>query len=113
LPGDFGDTGTLAIRKGSYKLVGEELYNVVDDPYETRDVAAAKPEIYQVLHQRLTDLIEERRTPEVHTNISQTINQPLLVFGKEENASPPDWLAAYLKALPPTKKEQQRAAGKK
>ena len=51
---------------------------------------------------QIIDLSEERRTPEKHTNISATIERPLLVFGEEENANPPEWLPAYLEAQPPT-----------
>jgi arylsulfatase A-like enzyme len=109
LPGEHADTGVMAIRRGSFKLVGKELYNVEQDPAETTDIAAAHPEVYQALHQRLIDLTKERRTPEVHTNISRTIDQPLLVFGKEENENPPAWLEPYVKGLPPTKNELKRA----
>lgn len=32
----------------------------------------------------------------------------MLVFGKEENENPPDWLAGYVNSLPPTKHEIKR-----
>ena len=104
LPGEHVETGEMSIRKGAYKLVGKALFNIEKDPAETRDIADAHPETYQALHQRLIQLTAERRTPETHTPISRTTQQPLLVFGEEENDNPPDWLAPYLKALPPTKK---------
>ncbi|MDP6354101.1 MAG: arylsulfatase [Planctomycetota bacterium] len=109
LPGEHADTGVMSIRQGAFKLVGKELFNIEQDPAETQDIAAAHPEIYQSLHKRLLELVDQRREPEIHTNISKTIKEPLLVFGEEENANPPSWLAPYLKALPPTKKELQRA----
>lgn len=108
LPGEHLDTGEMSIRQGAFKLVGKELFNIELDPAEAQDIAAAHPEIYQSLHERLLELVDQRREPEIHTNISQTIKEPLLVFGEEENANPPSWLAPYLKALPPTKKERQR-----
>ena len=109
LPGEHIDTGPMSIRQGAYKLVDRALFNIEQDPAEEYDLAAKHPEIYRSLNQRLLQLANERRTPETHNNISKTISEPLLVFGKEENADPPDWLAPYVKSLPPTKKERQRA----
>lgn len=103
LPGENGDTGLMAIRQGDFKLVGPELFNLKVDPAETTDVAQIHPEIYRSLHERLLELTEERRECEVHTPITQTIDQPLLVFGEDENANPPAWLAPYIQALPPGK----------
>jgi hypothetical protein len=99
LPADFSDTGTKSIRQGSYKLVGEELYNIEKDPFETSDIANENPEVVETLSRRIDDLVTERRTPEVHTKISETIRQPLLVFGEEENANPPEWLPPYLNKI--------------
>ena len=104
LPGnDFSDMGTKSIRQGPYKLVGEELYNIEKDPYETFDIANEFPEVMETLSRRIDELITKRRTPEVHTKIAETISVPLLVFGEEENANPPEWLAPYLKELTKTK----------
>jgi len=114
LPGLEGaNTGVMSIRRGAYKLVGEELFNIEKDLAETNNIADKYPEIYQSLYQRMIDLSEERRTPEKHTNISATIERPLLVFGEEENANPPEWLPAYLEALPPTKSELKKLSRKK
>jgi len=109
LPGEHIDTGPMSIRQGAYKLVDRALFNIEQDPTETNDLAAKHPEIYRSLHRRVLQLVDERRTPETHTNITQTISEPLLVFGKEENAAPPAWLAPHVKSLPPTKKELQKA----
>jgi arylsulfatase A-like enzyme len=109
LPGEHIDTGPMSIRQGDYKLVDGALFNIEQDPTEANDLAAAHPEIYRSLHQRLLQLVEQRRTPETHTKISETISERLLVFGKQENADPPAWLAPYVRSLPPTKKEIQRA----
>ena len=52
----------MAVRKGNWKLIhngktpnegSEELYNVVDDPYETINVAEENPSIMTVLHNEL------------------------------------------------------------
>ena len=103
LPGEHADTGVMSIRRGAYKLVGKALYNIENDAAETKNIADAHPEVYQSLRRRLIQLVAERRTPETHTNISATIERPLLVFGEDENAKPPEWLSPYLKALPQTK----------
>jgi hypothetical protein len=71
-------------------------------------LAAKHPEIYQSLRKRIQALENERRQPEIHTKITATIETPLLVFGKEENANPPSWLAPYIKALPLSAKELRR-----
>ena len=108
LPGEHSDTGEMSIRQGAFKLVGEALFNIERDPSESRDIAAEHPEVYQTLLQRIQELEAERRPPEIHTNISSTIKQPLLVFGEQENASPPAWLTSYLNAIPLSAKELQR-----
>ncbi len=112
LPGENADTGVMSIRRGSYKLVGEALFNIEKDSAEMTDIADAHPEVYKALHQRLIHLVAKRRTPETHKNITRTIEQPLLVFGKDENANPPNWLPPYLKALPPTKRELKNSKRK-
>ena len=109
LPGEHSDTGVMSIRHGIYKLVGKELFDIEQDPAETRDLAAEHPRVYQSLRKRIRDLEAERRPPEIHTNISKTIDTPLLVFGKEENANPPAWLGPYIKSLPQLTKELLRA----
>ena len=108
LPGDHSDTGVMSIRQGRFKLVGSELFDIEQDPAETTDLSAKYPEIYQSLLNRIQELQQERRPPEIHTNITKTITAPLLVFGNEENANPPSWLARYIKALPPSAKELRR-----
>ena len=41
------------------------------------------------------------------------IDQPLLVFGEEENAHPPSWLSPYLESLPLSKKERKQSTNNK
>jgi len=104
LPGESVDTGDKAIRRGDYKLVGNELYNISTDPFEQEDLARQQPEVFKALDERIASLLLERRTPEKHTRISQVIDRPLLVFGEQENANPPAWLEPYVMALPESKK---------
>jgi arylsulfatase A-like enzyme/type 1 glutamine amidotransferase len=109
--GDVGDTGVMAIRRGDYKLVGPELFNLKKDPAETTDIAAMQPAIYQSLHERLLELAKQRREPEAHTPITKTIDQPLLVFGKKENENPPASLAPYLDTLVSKTKKVKKSSG--
>ena len=89
--------GKMSICQGSWKLVGEELYDLSNDPGETADVAAKHPDIYAKLSARIQQLVAGRRPPEKHLNIP---DKPLLVFGEKENAHPPAWLQPYLDSLP-------------
>jgi len=61
LPGENSDTGVMSIRQGSYKLVGREMFDIDQDPAETRDLAAEHSEIYQTLRKRIQELAKEGR----------------------------------------------------
>jgi arylsulfatase A-like enzyme len=91
VPGFEGsETGTPAIRVGDFKLVGEELYNIAQDPSEKNNLAIAHPEKVRNLKSRLDQLARERRKPEAHDRIS---SGQLLFYGEEENKAPaPDWV---------------------
>ena len=56
----FDSLPTAAIRTGSWKLIGERLFDLRGDPGETRDVAAGHPEIVAFLRRRLAALEAER-----------------------------------------------------
>jgi hypothetical protein len=89
----FEVTGSVrlpTIRSGDYKLMGDMLFNVKQDPRETKDVAGKYPEIVRKLRARL-DEVSRQRPP--------LGNKPLLmepplpyVYGLEENKDPPQWL---------------------
>jgi arylsulfatase A-like enzyme len=96
LPGEDVETGPMAIRVGDWKLVGESLFNITQDPAEEHDLAAKHPDIYRRLAARIEQLVAERRTPEVHQRIPA---RPLLVLGEQENAHPPAWIAPYLEEV--------------
>ncbi len=113
VPGfEKSETGPAAIRVGDFKLVGEELYNIRQDPSEKKDLAAQQPARVRALQARLGQLAAERRTPELHTRVS---NGPVWLYGEEENKVPlPDWVktAVTAAAADPNAKAQKRA-GKK
>lgn len=59
--------GMIAYRKGDWKLIckrdhsGKQLYNLKDDPYETKDVVADNPEILNELFEGLKKTQEQDR----------------------------------------------------
>jgi arylsulfatase A-like enzyme len=69
----FADTGPMkedALRSGRYKLVLDlrtnryELYDLIDDPRETRNLVGERPQVVERLEPRLKSFIEEsRQTP--------------------------------------------------
>ena len=96
VPGEFGrEMGDPAIRVGDFKLVGEELYEIQEDPHETTDDAAKHQEVVKQLKARLAEVAAQRRPPEKHERIAGP--RPL-VKGELENAQPhPDWLKEIAK----------------
>ena len=113
VPGfDRSETGPAAIRMGDMKLVGDELFDVRQDPYEKRDAAAEHPDQVREMKARLNQLAAERRPPEPHTKVPGG-RPPIL--GEQENAGPiPDWLKKFAEEHKdaPTK-EGKKGKGKK
>jgi arylsulfatase A-like enzyme len=91
VPGfEDSETGTPAIRVGDFKLVGDELYNIPQDPSEKKNLAAEQPEKVRQLKARLAQLATERRPPEEHGKI---MDGKLFMYGEQENkAGVPDWV---------------------
>ncbi|HEX3872144.1 MAG TPA: arylsulfatase [Pirellulales bacterium] len=84
------ETGPPALRSGDFKLVGDQLFNVREDPYETTDLASQYPDRVRTLRERLDTLSSARRTPEDHGPLP---NFPVAIYGEEENKPPlPEWL---------------------
>jgi arylsulfatase A-like enzyme len=85
-----GSVRLPTIRSGDYKLMGDFLYNIVEDPGETDDVAAKHPEIVKKLKARLEEVGKERPP----LGDKPLLMRPPLpyVYGREENANPPEWL---------------------
>ena len=79
-----------AIRKGDYKLVGEELYNIVTDPSEKENIAAAHPQIVERLSKRVAQAGDER--PPM-PDMTLLMDPPLpWVYGQNENVNAPEWI---------------------
>ena len=54
--------GNLAIRKGPWKLIGEQLFNLEEDLKESKDLAKEHPEVVNSLEALLRKQIEDGRT---------------------------------------------------
>ncbi|MDB4502005.1 arylsulfatase [Akkermansiaceae bacterium] len=79
-----------AIRKGKYKLVGKELYNLQADPSEKTDIAAKNPKIVKQLTARVTSVGKER--PPL-TGMDRLMSPALpWVYGQKENTAVPNWV---------------------
>jgi len=55
-------SGNFAIRKGPWKLVGSQLFNIKEDIKESRDMAKEKPEIVAELKKLLEQQVKSGRT---------------------------------------------------
>jgi len=79
-----------AIRKGDYKLVGKELYNIVKDPGEKKDIAAGNPKVVAELTQ-LVEAYGKERPP--LTGMDRLMSPALpWVYGQEENENVAQWI---------------------
>ena len=97
-----------AIRSGDYKLIGEELYNLVEDPREQNNIADKQPEKVEHLKARLSELADER-PPMPAMNLLMTPALPW-VYGQKENATAPDWVKEIMHQVR-AKQPQHWAAG--
>ena len=78
------------IRKGKYKLVGKELYDLQADPSEKTDIAAKNPKIVKQLTARVTSVGKER--PPL-TGMDRLMSPALpWVYGQKENTAVPNWV---------------------
>lgn len=95
----FEVTGSVrvpAIRQGNYKLVGHELFDLAQDPYETTDIAARHLELVTRLKQRLKEVSAER--PALGEKAALMIPPLPYVYGEDENRDPPAWLKEIVEA---------------
>lgn len=85
-----GSVRLPTIRSGDYKLVGSELYHIIDDPSETTDLSKQHPKIVKQLKAKLAKASSERPPmPKMDQLMSPA--QPW-VYGQEENKNVPQWL---------------------
>jgi arylsulfatase A-like enzyme len=89
-----GSVRQPTILSGNYKLMGSKLFDIVADPTESTDIAAAHPGVVRRLAARLEEVGRQR--PSLARVLGATpllMNPPLpFVYGRDENAVAPAWL---------------------
>ena len=92
-----GSVRLPTIRKGDFKLMGEMLFNLAEDPAEQSDVAAKHPDIVAKLRARLEQLGAER--PPLGDK-PLLMDPPLpYIYGAAEQDSLPAWLKDHVDAV--------------
>lgn len=93
----FEVTGSVrlpTIRSGDWKLMGEMLFNIAEDPYEQNDIAKRYPGIVQKLAARLAT-VGKQRPPLGDKPL--LMDPPLpYIYGLKENGKPPAWLVKHV-----------------
>ena len=85
-----GSVRLPTIRRGDFKLMGNQLYNIKEDPFEKKDVASDFPKIAKELMDRV-NAIGKQRPPLGDKPL--LMDPPLpYVYGLEEQGNQPDWL---------------------
>lgn len=92
-----GSVRLPSMRKGDYKLVGEELYNLKTDPGETKNIAGSFPDV--VVDLKATLKKEALSRPPLPS--FDRVMTPALpwVYGQQENVNTPDWLKDHVSAI--------------
>lgn len=92
-----GSVRLPTIRRGRFKLMGEVLYDIENDPAEEIDVAAEHPEIVDELRQRLVAIGKER--PPLGEK-PLLMDPPLpYVYGQQEQRDVPAWLVTAVEEV--------------
>lgn len=92
-----GSVRLPTIRKGDHKLMGNMLFNIKEDPYETKDIAAEHPDLVEKLKARVAAVGAER--PPLGDK-PLLMDPPLpYVYGIEENKNPPQWLKDHVDSI--------------
>ncbi len=99
-----GSVRLPSLRQGVFKLVGEELYNLDQDPGEQHDLASQHPNRVAAMKLRLREVSKER-PPLGELPI---LMEPALpyVYGRDENANVPKWIKDHVDAIRATQPKQ-------
>lgn len=99
-----GSVRLPAIRKGKYKLVGRELYDLEADPSEKNNIAEKNPEIVKQLSDRLAVAGKER--PPL-TGMDRLMTPALpWVYGQQEDENVPDWVKQEVQKIRDTQPKE-------
>ena len=104
-----GSVRLPTIRRGDYKLMGDMLFNIADDPSESTDIAALHPEIVARLSKRLREVSASR--PPLGDKPLLMENPLPYIYGEKESQTTPDWLKQHVEAVR-AKQPQSWPAGK-
>ena len=86
--------GRYAVRSGNWKLVmetrkeGRELYNLANDPGESRNVLKQHPKIATELTRKITEIVTRGRTTAGPAVANDTPWWPDLTWIKNKNSNP-------------------------
>jgi arylsulfatase A-like enzyme len=85
-----GSVRLPTIRSGDYKLMGDMLFNVAEDPGEKNNIADRHPDVVRRLQARLEKVGRERPP----LGDKPLLMEPPLpyIYGREENKKAPAWL---------------------
>ena len=92
-----GSVRLPAIRRGNYKLVGEELYDIVNDPSEKKNIAKERPKLVQ----ELTALVAKYGASRPPLIGMDRLMSPALpwVYGQKENAEVAQWIKEFVEEI--------------
>ena len=92
-----GSVRLPTIRQGDYKLMGDMLFNIKDDPAEKNNIAEANPDVVGKLLARL-ELVGQQRPPLGEKPL--LMDPPLpYVYGLEEQKETPAWLKSLVEKV--------------
>lgn len=88
----------FAVRNSRYRLVGDQLFDMVEDPGQKKDVAAEHPEVVEGMRAAYDKFWKEARPMMVNENAPMSPTQPFIVeYQKQlETDGIPDWEAPDL-----------------
>lgn len=99
-----GSVRLPAIRKGKYKLVGKELYDLETDSSEKNDIAKKHPDIVKELSDRVAEVGKQR--PPL-TGMDRLMSPALpWVYGQQENKNVPEWLKQEVQKIRETQPKE-------
>jgi len=99
-----GSVRLPTIRRGPYKLMGDMLFHIEDDPGEQTDLAARHPDVVKDLSARLAKAAAER--PPLGDK-PLLMDPPLpYIYGQEENKNVPGWLRKHVDAIRATQPKE-------
>ncbi|MCA9247729.1 MAG: sulfatase-like hydrolase/transferase [Planctomycetales bacterium] len=99
-----GSVRLPTVRHGDYKLMGDLLFDIRNDPGETTDIAAEHPDVARRLKARLAAVAQER--PSLGDK-PLLMDPPLpYIYGQAENKDPPPWLVEAVEKVRETQPKE-------